>query len=102
MNRFDPNVNYANPKSDMETLKETVNAMCLMWTEIAKEMNSKQIEKPKKQRKTDVPPTKYYLPAEEVQEIIDTNMEGDYEGDEEEIDEEPVTKPTAYDNMFEG
>jgi len=105
MSRFDPNVNYANPKTDMETLKETVNAMCNMWSEIAKEMNCKEGEKSKKQRKTPVPvvaPTKYYLPPEEVQEIIDTNMGDDHECEEEFEESEPVTITTAYDNMFEG
>ena len=119
MNSFNPNINYANPgasKTEMETLQDTVNSMCSMWSEIAREMNAKQIGKPKEKKiekrtvhkPIESQPTKYSLSAEEIRDIINANMEQEPgtdidENEEEEMKESELlsSKPTLYDNMFE-
>ena len=121
MNNFNPNINYAHlgsQKTEMETLHDTVNSMCSMWSEIAREMNAKQIAKPKEKKTekrtlnkpTESQPTKYSLSAEEIRDIINANMEqepgtdiDEKEEEEKEMKESELSssKPTLYDNMFE-
>ena len=120
MNKLDPSVNYANPgndsKTEMESLRDSVNAMCTMWNEIAKEMNSRGSGKQakvlvQKQPSVSQAPTRYSLTAEGISDIVNANM-GQEQGTENEDNEEEndthesanfesPDKRSLYDDMFE-